>query len=100
MAFISTAGNLVPGPTNHATQIYVENRPDLSTRRASVSRSGVEGNGPSGSPALAANGRFVAYHSAATNLAGTDTNNADDIYVSDLCTGAVRRASLGSAGPA
>ncbi|HVQ92916.1 MAG TPA: hypothetical protein VMU51_17915 [Mycobacteriales bacterium] len=98
-AITSSATDLVPGPTNQLTQVYLHNSVSHSTRRISVTRSGVEGNGRSGPPAITATGRFVAYPTAATNLAGTDTNGYDDIYVNDLCTGATRRASLGSTGP-
>ena len=36
---------------------------------------------------ISANGRFVAYVSAATNLVAGDTNNADDIFVYDRISG-------------
>ena len=52
-------------------------------QRLSLSTAGVEANGPSGEPAVNHSGRFVAFRSAATNLAAGDTNGADDIFLRD-----------------
>jgi hypothetical protein len=41
-------------------------------------------NGPSGSPSLSADGRFVAFASTATNLDPADTTADADIYLRDL----------------
>src|SRR4051812_42387554 len=60
------------------------------TERVSVSSSGRQGNGNSGfytPPALSADGRFVAFGSAATNLVKGDTNRTNDVFVRDRETG-------------
>ena len=59
-------------------------------------------NGPSTEPALSADGRRVAFTSAATNLTPQkDDNDAmRDVYVYDQASGAVQFASLGPAGDA
>ena len=55
----------------------------------------------SGAPVLSANGRYVAFFSAAPNLAGQDTNHATDVFVRDLVSGTTRRVSVtGSDGQA
>jgi len=56
----------------------------------------VPGDDTSGNAVVSADGRVVAFDSAATNLvAGTDVNgHARDIYVLVLATGAISRASL------
>ena len=51
--------------------------------RISVSTAGVEANGPSSVPAISADGRFVAFASAATNLVAGDTNGFWDIFLRD-----------------
>lgn len=44
-------------------------------------------NGISDSPTLSADGRFVAYRSAASNLVADDTNGVPDIFLYDRLTG-------------
>lgn len=55
-----------------------------TTTRVSVATGGGQGNaGSRNTTILSANGRFVAFDSAATNLAPGDTNVVDDIFVYD-----------------
>lgn len=69
------------------------------TSRASVSTAGVEGNGVSGGASVSADGRFVAFHSAASTLTAGDTNGVQDVFVRDrLSGGATVRVSVSSAG--
>ena len=58
-------------------------------------------NGPTYSPALSGDGRYVVFVSAATNLAQGDTNEKPDIYLFDLASGStalVSRTPGGKAG--
>lgn len=48
-------------------------------------------------PSISANGRYVAFHTAAALEAG-DTNGRDDVYRRDLSTGELLRISLGPDG--
>jgi Tol biopolymer transport system component len=45
--------------------------------------------------ALSADGRFVAFHSKATNLVPGDTNGSEDVFVRDRIKGTTERVSLG-----
>ena len=45
-----------------------------TTERVSVSSGGAQGNSVSSDPAISADGRFVAFESAASNLVPGDTN--------------------------
>ncbi len=65
---------------------------------ASSSASGQPGNGASRAASLSADGRYVAFTSAASNLVAGDSNDADDVFVKDLQTGAVQRVSLDAGG--
>ena len=56
------------------------------------------GNGESNCPALSADGRFVAFHSLASNLVPGDTNGAVDVFVHDRKTGKTERVSVSSDG--
>lgn len=51
------------------------------TRRVSLRSDGTQANDGSYSPAISADGRFVAFHSYATNLVGNDTNGKIDVFV-------------------
>ncbi|MDP9219135.1 MAG: hypothetical protein M3P23_01170, partial [Actinomycetota bacterium] len=57
------------------------------TTRASVSGTGAQGHGSSAAAAISADGRFVAFASAASNLVPGDTNDAADIFVRDRQSG-------------
>src|SRR5438046_8199667 len=69
-----------------------------TTERVSVASGGTEGNGASLSSALSADGRFVAFVSAATDLVAADTNGVSDVFVHDRQTGATERVSVASDG--
>ena len=56
--------------------------------RVSVSTAGTEANGPSGPPSISADGRYVVFSSAATNLVANDTNGAADVFLRDRDTDA------------
>ena len=99
VVFISYASNLVPGDTNGSPDVFVRDRQAGTTRRVSVSSSGAQANGSSLWPRISADGRFVAFVSVATNLAGSDANGTvEDIYVHDMQARTTRRVSLSSAG--
>jgi hypothetical protein len=62
----------------------VHDRVAHTTERVSVSSSGAQGNGDSNGPCMSADGRFVAFVSAANNLVDGDTNGFL-IYLSATC---------------
>lgn len=62
--------------------------------RASVDSLGGEALGNSSTPALSADGRFVAFASDAADLVPGDTNDDSDVFVRDQQTGVVQRVSL------
>jgi Tol biopolymer transport system component len=64
----------------------------------SVDSAGRPGNDGSSTPALSADGRFVAFSSYATNLVPGDTNGARDVFVHDRATRTTQRVSVDSVG--
>jgi Tol biopolymer transport system component len=98
VAFVSSAGNLVAGDTNHLPDVFVHDCVTGRTTRVSVGRGGRQGNGASGFAAISADGRFVAFTSAAWNLVGRDTNGTSDVFVHDRSTGRTRLVSVSSVG--
>jgi len=69
-----------------------------TTERISVSTSGEQANGASGSVCISSDGRFVAFESEASNLVPGDTNAQSDIFVRDRLSGAIERVSVSSTG--
>jgi Tol biopolymer transport system component len=93
VAFASDATDLVPGDTNGTSDVFVFNRRAGTTTRVSVGPAGAQASGPSFSPAISADGRVVAFASAAPDLVAGDTNHSTDVFVHDLATGITTRVS-------
>jgi Tol biopolymer transport system component len=94
VAFVSNAGNLVPGDVNELRDVFIHDRDanenqvfdepgGIRTVRVSVRSDGEQAIDESNRPSLSDDGRFVAFRSRATNLVDGDTNAADDIFVHD-----------------
>jgi len=98
VAFQSQATNLVNEDTNGAIDVFVYDCETAETQRVSVSTIGEQGNEWSVEPSIAADGRYVAFMSTASNLVSGDTNATWDVFVHDLQTGETTRISLSSAG--
>jgi Tol biopolymer transport system component len=84
VAFTSSASNLVAGDTNGVTNVFVRDLYTKTTTLLSVGMGGATANGVSLQPSISANGRYVAFTSAASNLVPGDTNNATDVFVRSL----------------
>ncbi|MBR0858805.1 VCBS domain-containing protein [Bradyrhizobium liaoningense] len=98
VAFYSGADNLVPGDTNQTYDVFVKDLTTGAITRVSTTATGVEGNSLSYQPVFSPDGTKVAFASASDNLVPGDTNQAYDIFVKDLTTGAVTRVSTSAAG--
>ena len=103
VAFQSSATNLVPHDTNRLGDVFVRDRRTGETTRVSVDSRGRQGGGDrtnngSNAPAISANGRYVVFHSADSNLVRGDTNRVFDIFVHDRRTHRTTRVSVSNAG--
>ena len=98
VAFSSNATNLVAGDSNGVADVFVRDFTTNTTTRASVASGGAQSNDTSYNPSLSADGTKVAFHSNASTLVTSDTNNASDIFVRDLTTNTTTRASVDSGG--
>jgi hypothetical protein len=99
VAFVSRATNLVAGNSAVSLgywELYVRdlcvgaNAPSGCTPHTEIISTGPEGeaaNGPSTGPSLSADGRFVAFVSAATNLVMEKSTLLPQAYVRDTCAG-------------
>jgi PKD repeat protein len=83
VAFTSLATNLVYGDTNLSHDVFAHDLQTGETRLVSLAADGTQGNNHSVDPFISADGRLVAFHSAASNLVYSDTNSAADIFVQD-----------------
>lgn len=87
-AFTSYASDLVPNDFNGDCDVFVH---DLTTGSNVLVSVGLDGNsgsgGPSYDPTLSADGRYVIFVSAATNLVAGDADGAADVFRRDLQTG-------------
>jgi Tol biopolymer transport system component len=93
IAFSSQAGNLLSGDMNAASDIFLFNTKKKAVELVSLSSQGIQANAASYHPAVAANGRFIAFTSLSTNLDEADTNGLPDIYLRDLNAGTTMRTS-------
>jgi Tol biopolymer transport system component/lysophospholipase L1-like esterase len=92
--------SLVPTDTNGFPDIYIYNIQTGQKTQVSVNSSGGQVYEESLSPALSADGRYVAFMSYANTLVDNDTNNQVDIFVRDTLVTAPKtiRASLTNTG--
>jgi len=74
-------------------QVLVRNIQAGTTIVGSTNQNGDLANGESGNPSLSADGRYLAFDSLANNLVSGDINATRDVFVKDLLTGAIVRAS-------
>jgi len=97
VAFESFATNLVNDDMNGEFDVFVRDLDGETTERVSVGEMG-EGDSASFYASISDDGRFVAFESAAKNLVGADTNEAQDAFVHDRDSGETRRVSVDSDG--
>jgi len=90
IAFISVATNL--GVAGGNQQIYLHDRVTGITGLISKDNSAVPGDGASETPAINADGRYIAFASLSTNLGAAGGNQ--QIYIHDRLTGANGTTSL------
>jgi hypothetical protein len=83
-AFLSGARNLIVGDANGTGDLFVRDRLTARTEIVSLTTGGAQGNNGSGQGGcITADGRYVYFASAATNLVQGDTNGQDDMFVHD-----------------
>lgn len=98
VAYASSATNLGGLDDNGHPDVFVFDRSTRTVILVSQTPAGKYGAGPSSSPIISDDGRFVAFVSGATNLVSGDTNGATDIFVRDLVNGTTELVSVDSNG--
>lgn len=77
------------GDRTTKNDIYLFDRPNGKTRLVSANSLNLPANGSSGAPALSADGRYVAFHSLATDL--TADTGQGEVFVRDVDAGTTER---------
>jgi Ca2+-binding RTX toxin-like protein len=94
VAFLSAASNIVNDDTNLSVDVFRKDMVTSKTVRVDLAADGTEATaGAISRPSISGDGRYVAFDSAAANLTANDTNNRDDVFVKDMQTGSIIRAS-------
>lgn len=96
VVFSSIAAEFVAGDINQTWDIVLRDRAAGTSQVLSMAN-GLVGNGYSWTPAISADGAFVAFESGASNFVH-DLNEQPDIFVVEVATGAIERVSLSSTG--
>jgi Tol biopolymer transport system component len=101
VTFQSRADNLSDEDNDAVINVYVRDLEAGTTTLVSRAggASGPAANGDSGHAKISADGRFVAFHSSATNLSANDVNSSTDVFARDLQAGTTTLVSRAS-GPA
>jgi Tol biopolymer transport system component len=86
IAFVSSAGNLVPGDTNDDADVFLRDRVTGRTTVVSATPEGVPGNGFSTRPDVSPDGRYVGFWSTGTNLTGAEIEFDVHTYLHDRQT--------------
>jgi Tol biopolymer transport system component len=98
VVFSSLASNLVVGDIGGFQDIFRHDRQTGQTVLISQSDAGAQGNNNSFVSAISADGNFIAFSSAATNLVAGDSNARTDIFVRDVSAGTTTLVSRDSTG--
>ncbi len=94
--FESAAGDLVSGDNNGQMDVFLRDLVNQTTILISANTNGVSGNGSSHSAVMTPDARYIAFSSAASDLASGDTNGIPDVFVRDRIGGTTILASPGA----
>ncbi|HYF25401.1 MAG TPA: hypothetical protein VD931_06650 [Baekduia sp.] len=97
VAFTSEATNLVPNDRNGRPDVFARHLQSGRTVLVSRAMGGdATAGGRSSQPAISADGRYVAFESAAADLVPRDNNGISDVFVRDVVAAKTERVSVTS----
>lgn len=97
VAFTSMASNLIDDDTNGVADVFVHDLLSGTTERVSITPNGQESNGPSHSPAISADGRYVAFVSSGSNFGLP--GGVSHVWLRDRLAHSTSLVSIGVVGP-
>jgi Tol biopolymer transport system component len=92
VAFSSYASELVANDTNNSSDVFVYDLSNGTTKRVSLTAGGGQSSAGGWSPSISGDGRRVAFESYGNDFVPNDTTT-NDVFVIDLVTGSVTKAS-------
>lgn len=98
VVFSSRSTNLAAGGNSTHEDIYLKDRQTGAITRISTDTGGRDGNLDSSFAKISADGRFVVFQSAASDLPGADTLSGTDIYLWDRDSGGLQNITGGLPG--
>lgn len=104
VAFCGYTSHLVKGDNNNLWDIFLWQNGTAGLKRISLTSTGGERNQGTESasrvvaPSISGNGKYVAFATTASNMVPDDNNNTQDVFVVNVETGAVIRASVDANG--
>ena len=98
VAFRSCAPNLVPDDTNESCDTFVRDRLLGTTERVDLGPGGIEADRGGDQGSISADGRFVLFTSASSNLVARDMNPMNGVYLRDRALARTRRIDRPFAG--
>jgi probable HAF family extracellular repeat protein len=96
VAFTSSATNLIAGDANARDDVFIHDRINRSTLRASMGPNQLAPNAHCFAAAISSNGRFILFNSGSNNLVPHDTNGVSDAFVFDAWTLRTSRVGIGN----
>ena len=93
-----SSGPLVSGDSNAFIDIFMRDTQTGTTTLISSPTAEAKSNADCYNPSVTDDGRYVVFHSAASNLVSGDTNNKIDVFLKDTQTGALTRLSVSNSG--
>jgi Tol biopolymer transport system component len=87
-----------PGGASDCPNVFVRDLAAGTVERIDRGYDGSLPNGPSATPEISADGRYVAFWSAATNLVPDDDNDRTDVFLHDRLTGLTSLVSVSATG--
>lgn len=100
IVFESVASNLVADDSNGANDVFVYSLESSRTERVSVATGGIQCLLGGGEGSISGDGRFVAFSSLSDDVAPSDANGAQDVFLHDRSTRATVLISRGLKGEA
>ena len=98
VVFSSLASNLVLVDTNRTMDVFIYTRSTGQMVLASLTNNGSQGNDYSAWAELSADGRYLLFESAASNMVVGDNNGVSDVFLRDLILGTTKRVSVHAGG--
>lgn len=98
IVYVADASNLIADDTNGERDVFLYDSVTRQTQLISKPVGGGQSNGWSSRAVISADGRYIAFHSFATNLVPGDTNGQADAFVYDRLSGQLEIVSRSSSG--